>query len=601
LAVTTLAGLAAYLLRVSWRTWPDPVVDFGRELYLPWRLAGGAVLYRDAQHICGPLSQYLNSVVFRLWGVSLMSLVAANLVVYAAILGLIYYLVRTGWGRAAAFVTGVFFVTVFSFAHIVGIGNYNYATPYAHETTHGLLLTLMVIVAWRSALTRPRGWKFLVVGLLDGLALLLKPEFIVSTGAVTVGAIGLLAWQQRRERRTRTSAVAVGWFFLGAILPMLLATVLFAVAAGVAWGEALQYANTAWLTVWRHAAIMQEPMQQVVLGTDAIGTNLGKELIWGAGAVGISMGAAWLCRQFAAEGRVTLGILVLGLAAAWVPLALWVPWLSMGMALPGLLVTAAAMETVGYVRREGNSDRRVVRMLLGLAAVALLLRMAFNPRISHYGFYQAPLAAVTVIATVLVAIPECLRLTGEARRFYQVALTALILAGAGFIVHHSWRIQAVQTQPFGVGADQVLTFDARWDARGYQMETVRKYLATDKDAHSLLVLPDGVMLNYQLRLPSLLPEYLFVPALLAGGAQERMVERLRASPPDRVVLLSRDMSEFGVARFGETPEHGGLLLTFIQDHYRVVFNPVDSPDSAGGQWILVLALRPDPTAASPAR
>ncbi|MBU6409444.1 MAG: hypothetical protein KGR98_03555, partial [Verrucomicrobia bacterium] len=36
-------GLAA----LTWRKWPDIIVDFGAQLYIPWRLSRGAVLYRD--------------------------------------------------------------------------------------------------------------------------------------------------------------------------------------------------------------------------------------------------------------------------------------------------------------------------------------------------------------------------------------------------------------------------------------------------------------------------------------------------------------------------------------------------------------------------
>src|SRR5215831_10677178 len=61
---TGLAGLVIYFLAVSWRKWPDPLIDFGRELYLPWRLANGALLYRDADDYFGPLSQYLNAGLF---------------------------------------------------------------------------------------------------------------------------------------------------------------------------------------------------------------------------------------------------------------------------------------------------------------------------------------------------------------------------------------------------------------------------------------------------------------------------------------------------------------------------------------------------------
>ena len=33
----------------SWRKWPDVLIDFGMQLYIPWRIDHGAVLYRDLQ------------------------------------------------------------------------------------------------------------------------------------------------------------------------------------------------------------------------------------------------------------------------------------------------------------------------------------------------------------------------------------------------------------------------------------------------------------------------------------------------------------------------------------------------------------------------
>lgn len=43
----------------TWRKWPDLLVDFGRELYVPWQLTTGKVLYVDIAYFNGPLSPYL--------------------------------------------------------------------------------------------------------------------------------------------------------------------------------------------------------------------------------------------------------------------------------------------------------------------------------------------------------------------------------------------------------------------------------------------------------------------------------------------------------------------------------------------------------------
>ena len=103
------------LLVLSWRKWPDALIDFGRELYLPWRLSEGAVLYRDMDANYGPLSHWFNAIIFRTTGVGFMHLVWTNLVIYFAILALVYRGLRIGWGRLAALAGSFAFVMEFSF------------------------------------------------------------------------------------------------------------------------------------------------------------------------------------------------------------------------------------------------------------------------------------------------------------------------------------------------------------------------------------------------------------------------------------------------------------------------------------------------------
>src|SRR5580765_937542 len=85
-------AVALAMLLWTWGTWPDPLVDFGGELYVPWRLAEGDVLYRDVAYFTGPLSPYLNAALFRVFGTSLLALVLLNLLVLAGIAALLHRL-----------------------------------------------------------------------------------------------------------------------------------------------------------------------------------------------------------------------------------------------------------------------------------------------------------------------------------------------------------------------------------------------------------------------------------------------------------------------------------------------------------------------------
>src|SRR5580658_2200444 len=145
-----VAAVAVAMLVWTWGTWPDVLVDFGVQLYVPWRLASGQVLYRDIAHYTGPLSVYYNALAFKFFGSSLLVLVLWNLPILAGIFVAIYYVCGKIAGRPAAVVASLSFAVLFAFAHLMPIGNYNYVCPYEYEYTHATLLCFGVaIFVWR--------------------------------------------------------------------------------------------------------------------------------------------------------------------------------------------------------------------------------------------------------------------------------------------------------------------------------------------------------------------------------------------------------------------------------------------------------------------
>ena len=85
-----LLATAAGMLAFSWGAWPNVFVDFGRELYVPWRLAEGESLHADIAWFNGPLSVYAHAALFALFGPGLWLLVDANLAATAATAALLY-------------------------------------------------------------------------------------------------------------------------------------------------------------------------------------------------------------------------------------------------------------------------------------------------------------------------------------------------------------------------------------------------------------------------------------------------------------------------------------------------------------------------------
>ena len=578
-----LLSMAAYLALLSWRKWPDPIVDFGHELYLPWRISEGAVLYRDLNYHFGPFSLYLNALVFKIFGVGLTSLIVVNLATYVAILGCIYYLARAGWGRMAAFSGCAFFVEALSFSHIVGIGNYNYLTPYTHAVSHGLLLVLLLIIALRSCLARPAAWKTCGAGLLAGTSVLLKPEIIMAAGVATLGFVFLLALRDRWRPFGQSWPAAAAPFLAAGLLPMLLAAGLFWALAGMTPAQGLRDANCAWISVIAYGStIANEPMQQHSFGTDQVWANLFNQVTWGPAALCLAAGAALECAYFSRSGKTIRALLFLVLLAAGVFVVKWLPWTDVGSALPGLLLFAGVMEWRRFRSGPVESDAgsQAARVLLWLTALALIARMALNPRIYHYGFFQAALAAVVGIAALAAEMPALLQLSPGSRRAYQCFLLAVVLGGGGMVADASQEIYRMQTQAVGDGPDRFYAPGKEYDPQGYLLEEARKILVADPGTHSLLVLPEGAMLNYLARKPGSTMDYLFTPSALAGGREREVVGRLEAAPPDRIVIISRDMREFGMERFGDKLGHGWSVMEFIYANYRPVVGAGDPLDPA---------------------
>src|SRR5689334_2506069 len=130
---------------MCWRYWlrmPDPLIDYGREIYVPWRLSfSGEVLYRDIQFFNGPLSAYVHAGLFRiakpLGGATLQNIKLFNAIVTWAIAMLLYRLVRglTDGDDIAATVAGISYVVLFALQQY-GTANFNNITPYSYELPH---------------------------------------------------------------------------------------------------------------------------------------------------------------------------------------------------------------------------------------------------------------------------------------------------------------------------------------------------------------------------------------------------------------------------------------------------------------------------------
>lgn len=560
-------GLALW----SWRKWPDPLVDFGRELYTPWRLAEGKLLYRDVESLFEPLSQYWNAVVFKLFGVSLSALVFVNLAILAGLTALVYRWLAAVCDRLAATVAAVVLLAVFGFSQYVGIGNYNFITPYSHEATHATALAVAMIYCLHRWMLGGSLRLAAAAGLCLGLIFLTKTEVAVAAAAAAGAALAAASLSKESPPAVPRAA---GCFAAAALAPALLFFFYFAVHVSAA--DAARYTLAGWTTLFKGEVAAGDFYRRVTGLEDPWGNALRMIRIFAAlGALaGIVAAADVLSRRwiknpfaaFAAGGAASLLI--------FASLFESIPWRQLGRALP--LVTVAALALVIALARKRAPDRAEAARFGSLAAwsvfaLILLGKIFLNAHVYHYGFYLAMPATLAAVVGWLWAIPRLLAARWSCGRLTQAF--ALVAIGA-FVVAHlkiSDGMYLLKTVPVGAGEDQFFAFDGRASPAGIGVAETLRLIDREvpRDA-TLVVFPEGVMINYLSRRVNPTPFINFMVPELRQTGEARVVAALAANPPDYVILAHKDTREYGVGFFGSDPAYGKAIMDWVRDRYTTI-------------------------------
>ncbi len=585
IGILAIATVATVSLASSWRRWAHPTIDSGRELHIPWRLSEGAVLYRDVDNVYGPLSQYFNAGLFRLFGPGMMVLVYANLVIFCAIVTGAYIAFRRAWGATGALAACLIFCSVFAFSQLIGPQVFNYALPYAHEVTHGTLVSLILLICLAQRLETGRiGWT-VSSGFCAGLTLVLKPEFMLAAAALTVTA----SFLHRRLIGVWPACDALPYIGSALVPPTA-----FAIYFGLHFdpAEALLAANRAWTSLWVFPEMLSSQHQIAFSGMDRPWENLRSHalvtLLAAALLVGLWKLLALALRVAQRAGRVAAisGVTVLAGAVG--------TRLEWSLAGRCLLPLSLAVLYLSWRRlgREEPKGPTLWRIMLGTLAAAMMARMALNGRIVQFGFYQAALAAMVLAAFLSSGAAEAFRGRHSIRVAVAVVASAL-LAPAGFWAAAQSRFyQRLETHRVAEGRDAFWFFTPEIEPSGELLNLVVAELRKLPPETRVLTLPEGSMVNYLARRKSPLRYFQYHSFTTEGGREADIVSALSTNPPEIVVILSRGLDDFGVKRYGESDGAGKRIIEWVDGNYEITHHFGGDPlDLANQRGAYILRLR----------
>ena len=538
------------MLALGWRKWLDPVVDFGRELYIPWQICEGQVLYRDLAYFNGPLSPYFNALVFKLFGPSLMSLVWTNIAILGLLTLIIYRLLRSVGSRLAAVLGCISFLVMFGLAQFTNTANYNFVCPYSHELSHGLFLSLLSIYLFYRYMLRPAPLLLGLMGLCWGLVLLTKVEVFLALSAALVVALALLYHYQRPS--ARRLPILLGVLVLGFIGPVVCWAVYLGLQMGFA--EGVESIFTGYIAAFE-GGLASQKFYRAMAGLDEPGRNMlsiAKVVGWYVLLLGGVLIFVRLVGRLKNYGKISW-VIVLIVAATVAVLGFFTAnWLE---ALRPLGVFLLVIGCGLVVKLRLSSEDAQGRQRLGVALVLvvfsliLLAKMNLDVHVWQYGFALAGPGALILIVALVDWVPGWMKGKFVSGWTARPIMVAVLLAALVWHFDASRRRYAIAKQQISSGADAfVSTAWPKGAAFSQALANLDKVIGADE---TFVVLPEGVMFNYLSRRQSPTKYISFMPAELAIFSEEPMLESLKENPPDYVLLLPRDLSEYGYEGFGK--------------------------------------------------
>ena len=563
-----LGGTFAFLVFRSWRRWPHVLVDYGLQLYTPWQLSEGKVLYRDVAYLAGgPLSQYFHALMFTVFGVSFSTLIYTSLAVLVGFVLLLYRLFARAADEFTAFLVCLVTLGGFAFSQVIGTGNYNYVTPYTYEAFHGLVLSVVALgCLWRWIEAKKDVWAW-TAGVCAGGVFLTKPDLFLALAAALAVAV-LIARAQGGEGRPR----GFRWLWL-LVMGLASPSVLFVVYYSAVWNfkEGLKAVVAAWLPLlttsaaenlyYRHGMGLDQPLfnlEGIALST-----------------LGLLVALAFLavCARFLNRNK--LASLALG---ALLMVALYWVYERVNWGMCGWVFWPTVLFGAGYAGWRWWGSRHtpegvvwVFPLLWSVFALGLMPKMGLFTRITHYGFYLGMPAAVFVVYELSWLLPRELERFQVNTKIFRVLAAAFLAVGLLQLTRQSEKFYALKYLPVGSGGDRILTPDQNHDAYGIGTKLVLAWLQYHTSpTNTLAVLPEGNMINYLSRLPNPTPYTVFsLPEVRAFG-ETNMLKALEAHSPDYVVVVHRDASEYGVKFFGQDPAYGYEIMQWVRTNYSAV-------------------------------
>ena len=224
-----------------------------------------------------------------------------------------------------------------------------------------------------------------------------------------------------------------------------------------------------------------------------------------------------------------------------------------------------------------EASRNRIQVVWATFGLMLMLKLGLRPTLRDYGF---------VLAMPMTMLGVCLLLEDIPRRFVPstrylqavIALTLLLCIDLLSIAGTTWSLNARKTLPIAAGANRFYTYDGSDWATGVAVNQTLAALRELPTGATVAAVPEGIMLNFLAGRPAPSRQINFMPPEFEMFGDSAIVADFAANPADIMIVVDKDVAEYGIGPFGS--EHFGRpLMQWIDQHY-VPWKEIDPPHSS---------------------
>jgi hypothetical protein len=571
IGIGALCCLWLALVRFGWARWGSVTVDCGRELYVAAALAEGKMLYRDVWYLYGPGAPYLNSLLFRIFGIHLNVMYFAGSLAGLATMLTLFRCALYFAPLPVAFAIG-YIVLIQSF----GGGIFNYPLPYAYPSVYGSVAACLFLqYAIRSALN-PTKINLLWAGLWSAVALLMKLEFgLACFGSMAVLQVGLILGQRSWNAAFRNllavapalliCAVVIGWM-------VSISGVAFITQENfMSWPTS--YFMQKYGQYWLHShGYDLSVLQLMKVGVSTVGflafwigfrfwlVSVFRKLWLRAACIGTVLGAATVAFWMETPERLNADIAMLVFPRQMV------------------FLVALAIPLAGFLLWRSRSCARTLAILVVIIFGPLLaFRILFGMISQDYAiYYNGPVLLVFFLLLQEIAIPGGHLHSGVgprlARSFVCAAICGWVtlLAIPRYSEMKNGRV-ALESERGAIYVPET-TLPAWADAVNFMRKA-------KQSGEAVMSIPEDTALYFFAGTLSPTRVFAFTPGALSPGQMTaQTIAEMEVVPVRYVIWSNRRFPEYGVPEFGV--DFDVPLADYIRSQYLPVreFSSINRPD-----------------------